>query len=218
MASNTWEIRYYPFGYPEYQRLNFQINVWRPSVEISWRMCQSNCCRKNQRWRANLTIWMSNRLYQYTCLLLMKCLETSKCNWNEFRSKEIFYMIPKCIIVVTRQWNRNNRKTFMLWFWLFRGLRESIYSFSMFSGTGSTKSTLPLIQVWIVIMVTYCFRWCAINRIAIGVHSLQYDCKLWFSRYLSGLHFIGLKSKKKKKNKGLLLTSVSFDSLVYLRR
>ena len=87
-------------------------------------MCQSNSYKKNQRWRANFTILMSSRLYQYTCLLLMNSLEASKCNWNEFRSKEIFYMIPKCIIVITklsiivmlRQWNRNNRKTFMLWF------------------------------------------------------------------------------------------------------
>ena len=54
----------------------------------------------------------------------MNSLETSKCNSNEFRLKEIFYMIPKCMIVITklsiivmlRQWNRNNRKTFMLRF------------------------------------------------------------------------------------------------------
>ena len=114
----------YVILYPEYQRLSFQINLWRPSVEILSRMCQSNSYKKNQRWRANFTILMSSRLYQYTCLLLMNSLEASKCNWNEFRSKEIFYMIPKCIIVITklsiivmlRQWNRNNRKTFMLWF------------------------------------------------------------------------------------------------------
>ena len=80
-------------------------------------------CRKNQRRRANLTILMTSRLYQYTCLLLMNSLEAFKCNWNEFCPKEIFYLTPKCIRVVTklsiimlRQWNRNNRKTFMSWF------------------------------------------------------------------------------------------------------
>ena len=110
--------------YPEYQRLSFQINLWRPSVEILSRMCQSNSYKKNQRWRANFTILMSSRLYQYTCLLLMNSLEASKCNWNDFCSKEIFYTIPKCISNyltinynnVTSIWNRNNIKTFMLWF------------------------------------------------------------------------------------------------------
>ena len=30
-------------------------------------------------------------------------------------------------------------------------------------------------------MVTYCFRrWCAMNRIAICLQSVQYDCELWF--------------------------------------
>ena len=110
--------------YPEYQRSSFQrkyLDLWRPSVEILSRTCLSNSCRKNQRWRANLTILMSIRLYQYTFLLLMNSLETSKCNWNEFRPKEIFYMTPECIIIITRlsimvmlrQWNRDNRKTFM---------------------------------------------------------------------------------------------------------
>ena len=113
--------------YPEYERQSFQrkyLNLWRPSVEILSRMCQSNRYRKNQRWRANVTILMSGILYQYTCLLLMNSQETSKCNWNEFRSKEISYMIPKCIIVISklsiivmlRKWDRNNRKTFMFWF------------------------------------------------------------------------------------------------------
>ena len=32
-------------------------------------------------------------------------------------------------------------------------------------------------------MVTYCLRWCAMNRNAIWLHSVQYDCELWFSRY-----------------------------------
>ena len=78
-------------------------------------MCQSNHYRKNQRWRANITILMSSRLYQYTLLLLTNSPETSKCNWNEFLSKEIFYMIPKRITVITKllimvillQWSRS---------------------------------------------------------------------------------------------------------------
>ena len=88
------------YRYPGYQRSSFQrkyLDLWRPTVEILSRMCQSDSCRKNQRWRANLTILMSSRLCQYTCWLLMNSLEASKCNWNEFRSKEFFYTIPKCI-------------------------------------------------------------------------------------------------------------------------
>ena len=149
--------------YPEYpEYLSFQINLWRPSVEISSRMCQSNSCRKNRRWRANFTIWMSNRLYQYTCLLLINSLETFKgfkCNWNEFCTKEILYMIPKCIIAITklsiivmlRQWNRNNRKTFMLWFSIadsFHALSKSFVYISckVVSTATITISTLNLIQ------------------------------------------------------------------------
>ena len=50
--------------------------------------------------------------------------------------------------------------------------------FVMFSATEITMLTSNLIQdLWLSsVMVTYCFRWCAMNRIAIGVHSLQYDC------------------------------------------
>ena len=38
--------------YPGYQRSSFQrkyLDLWRPSVEILSRMCQTNSCRKNQR-------------------------------------------------------------------------------------------------------------------------------------------------------------------------
>ena len=35
----------------------------------------------------------------------------------------------------------------------------------------------------IVVIVTYCFRWCAMKRMAICLHSVQYVCELWFSRY-----------------------------------
>ena len=89
-------------GYPGYQRSSFQrkyLDLWRPSVEILSRMCQSNSCRKNQRWRANLTVLMSSRLYQYTCWLLMNSLEASKCNWNEFRSKESFTRFPSVLVI-----------------------------------------------------------------------------------------------------------------------
>ena len=124
--------------YPEYQRPSFHTSLWRQSVDILSRMCQSNHYRKNQRWRANITILMSSRLYQYTLLLLTNSPETSKCNWNEFLSKEIFYMIPKRITVITKllimvmllQWSRSNRHIFVLWFdkalyrWLFC---ESVY-------------------------------------------------------------------------------------------
>ena len=80
-------------GYPGYQMSSFQrkyLDLWRPSVEISSRMCQSNSCRNNQRWRAKSYL-INVRLYQYTCWLLKNSLEASKCNWNEFRSKEFFY-------------------------------------------------------------------------------------------------------------------------------
>ena len=118
-------------------------------------MCQSNRYRKNQRWRANITILISSsRLYQCRCLL-MNSLDASKCNWNEFCSKEIFYMIPKCIIVITklsitvmlRQWNRNYRKTFMLWFSITDSFVKAFVIFLVtFSATGITISTLNLIQ------------------------------------------------------------------------
>ena len=92
-------LRKYKEYYPEYQRLSFQINLWRLSVEISSRMCQSNSYKKTQRLRANFTILMSSRLYEYTCWLLMNSLEASKCNWNEFRSKNSFTRFPSVLVI-----------------------------------------------------------------------------------------------------------------------
>ena len=114
---------------------------------------------------------------------------------NEFCLKEIFYMTPKCIRVITwlsiivmliKSWNGNNRKTFMSWFSIaesFHGLSKSFVYISckVVSTTAITISTLNLIQrSWIVVMVTYCFCWCAINRNTINLTSqrtiLSCDC------------------------------------------
>ena len=50
------------------------INLWWQSVEILSRICQSNHYRKNQRWRANITILMSSRLVPVQKIL---CVESS---------------------------------------------------------------------------------------------------------------------------------------------
>ena len=52
---------------------------------------------------------------------------------------------------------------------------------------------------WIVVMVTYCFRWCAMNRNAIILHSLQYGCSCDFHGNLSPVYQVLLQIHQNQK-------------------
>ena len=80
-----------------------------------------------------------------------------------------------------RQWNRNNRKSFMLWFSITDSfVKAFVIFFSCVFNDGNCYFNFELNpRSWIVVMVTYCLRWCAMNRIAICHHSVQYDCEFF---------------------------------------
>ena len=189
--------------YPEYQRPSFQriYSLWRPSEEISSRMCQSSHYRKNQRWRANITILMSSRLYQYTLLLLTNSPETSKCNWNEFLSKEIFYMIPKRITVITKllimvmllQWSRSKYIEVIDISLCYDLIKHSIadsfvkafmtFLSSVFNDGNYNINFELNPRSWIVVMVTFLCVEYALNRIAICRQRVIWNLGLWYSGY-----------------------------------
>ena len=81
-----------------------------------------------------------------------------------------------------RQWNRNNGKTFKFWFSIPDSFMKSfVILFCYVFNDGNYNVYFELNpKFWIVIMVTYCFLWFAMNRIAICLHNVQYDCELWY--------------------------------------
>ena len=112
------------------------------------------------------------RLNLYTILLLKNSPDTSKCNWNKFLSKKIFYMIPKRVIVIfgndmvmiyhngieiiDRSCCESHDDIFELCF----QRRELKYCINFELNPKS----------WIFVMVTFlCFEY-ALNRIVVGCH------------------------------------------------
>ena len=114
----------------------------------------------------------------------MNSLETPKCNWNLFRPKEMFYMIPKCILVITKlsiiemlsQWNWKNKKPYVviLSHWLFVKAMMIFFSYVLSDGNCNVNFELhPKIRM--VVMVTIVFvdaRWIE-SRFVVTAYNIE---------------------------------------------
>ena len=114
----------------------------------------------------------------------MNSLETPKCNWNLFRPKEMFYMIPKCILVITKlsiiemlsQWNWKNKKPYVviLSHWLFVKAMMIFFSYVLSDGNCNVNFELHL-KIWMVVMVTIVFvdaRWIE-SRFVVTAYNIE---------------------------------------------
>lgn len=114
----------------------------------------------------------------------MNFLETPKCNWNLFRPKEMFYMIPKCILVITKlsiiemlsQWNWKNKKPYVviLSHWLFVKAMMIFFSYVLSDGNCNVNFELHL-KIWMVVMVTIVFvdaRWIE-SRFVVTAYNIE---------------------------------------------
>ena len=76
----------------------------------------------------------------------------------------------------------------ILYRWLFC---ESMCYFSLIFSTTQIKYRLWLgLRTCTIVMVNFCLRLCVIHKFAICHHISEYDCELWFSRYLWGSQFL----------------------------